>query len=104
LSREFGWTPEQIRNLTLDELEIYAELNAAYRDHIKPHDVSLERIRAALFSFFGIKEPPTMEQQELKLKQAANVTVTQGAMDAWFKAGMPSPAPQWLRQWEAENG
>jgi hypothetical protein len=90
--------------LTVDELEIYAADNAKHREHFRPSDVSLESIRRALFSFFGIKEPPSAEQLEKQIEKVADVKVTNKSIDAWFKAGMPSPATEWLREYEATHG
>ncbi len=104
MSREYGWTPEQIRRLFLDELEIYAKSNQAYRDIIKPIDVTLDQIRRALFSWFGIKEAPTPAETEKQIQKVVQVKVTGKQFDAFMAAGMPSPALEWLKQWEKDNG
>jgi hypothetical protein len=103
LSREFGWTPDQIRNLTMAELEIYAATNQAYRQHIDPVEISLVRIRKALYGFFGIKEHDTVGKLEEKIDRAA-AKVTAQAKDAWIAAGMPSPAAAWFARYAKEHG
>ena len=104
LSQEFNWTPDQIRWLTIDELELYSERIQKHRKTVKPTDLSVEQIRRALFSWFGIKEPPTEEEMEKKIETIADVRMSSRAFDAWMTAGMPSPAIPWIQNWERTNG
>ena len=104
MSREYHWTPDQIRWLTLDELEVYAEANKAYRDIIKPLEVTTDQIRRAIFAWFKIKEPPTQAETEKQIQKVVQVKVSTKQFDAFMAAGMPSPAIDWLRQWERDNG
>lgn len=104
LSLDFGWTPDEIRWLTLDELELYSAQIQQRRKTTKPTDVSAEQIRRALFSWFGIKEPPTEEEMEKTIEKAVGVTTSKAAFDAWLAAGTPSPAIEWLQNWGKENG
>ena len=104
LSLDFGWTPDEIRWLTLDELELYSARIQQRRKTTQPTDVSAEQIRRALFSWFGVKEPPTEEEMEKRFKEAANVTTSKAAFDAWMAAGNPSPAIEWIKNWDKNNG
>jgi hypothetical protein len=99
LSRQFGWTPDQIRWLTLQELEAYTEGNQKYHEHVAPLDISLERIRRALFGVFGIKEADRQKELEYKIAKSAT-QVSRKAFDAWMAAGMPSPAAEWIRNYK----
>jgi len=106
LSRQYHWTPDEIRWLTLQELEIYTSGNQRYRENVAPIDLSLEKIRRAIFSYFGIKEADRPEVLEQKIDKTAQAKVTASAKNAWIVAGMPSPAGPWLAQYrkEHENG
>ena len=90
--------------MTLDELEVYAKDNQAYRDVIKPVDVSALEIRRVLFQWMGVKEAPTPVETERQIEKATTVKVKAKQMDAFIAAGMPSPAIDWLKQWEKDNG
>ena len=70
---------------------------------VAPIDISLERIRRALFSFFGVKEADRPEILEEKIQKVGAKQVTNKAKDAWIEAGMPSPAGQWLANWNKEH-
>ena len=104
LTREYHWTPDQIRRLTLDELEIYAKSNQAYRDIIKPLEVTTDQIRRALFAWLKIKEPPTRAETEKQIDKVVQVKVSTKQFDDFIAAGMPSPAMVWFKQWEKDNG
>ena len=104
MTREYGWTPDQIRLLFLGELEIYAEANQAYRDIIIPLEVTTDQIRRALFAWLKIKEPPTAAETEKQIQKVVQVKISSTQFDAFIAAGMPSPAVAWFRQWEKDNG
>jgi len=92
LSKEFGWSPEKIERLTLQQLSHYLERLSEYREFIKPEDVELTQIRKALFGFFGVKERNDADID----KQTENfglpkMKVSKEAMIAWEKAGRPNP-------------
>ena len=80
----------------MQEFEHYFVEASEYHKDIPPPDVSLNAIRAALFSFFGIKEPESEQQKEEKIKHVATATVTEAEMRAYYAAGMPSPFGKWL--------
>jgi hypothetical protein len=103
LSRQFSWTPDQIRWLTLQELEIYTAGNQEYRKHIDPIELSLEKIRRALYSFFGMKEADKGVELEKKIDRVSMGKVTKDAKDAWIEAGMPSPAGPWLKNYRNQD-
>jgi hypothetical protein len=72
-------------------------LHYKYRSHIRPAEVSLIAIQKSLFSFFGIKEGENPEQLESKIAQmTGHKTIPKEVMQAWYKAGMPSPFDKWL--------
>ena len=101
LSREYGWTPDQIRWITLQELEIYSAGNQEHRKHIDSIETSLEKIRRVLYSYFGVKESGGNKEAELeqKIQKATTSRITKEAKDAWLDAGMPSPAGPWLENY-----
>jgi D-Tyr-tRNAtyr deacylase len=75
-------------------------LNYKYRKNIKPAEVTLESIRMALFSFFGIEEADNPEEIERKIEKVTGKrTVTNDEMQAWYKAGMPSPFNRWINNY-----
>lgn len=90
--------------MTLDELEVYSEANQAYRDIIKPLEVTTDQIRRALFAWFQIKEPPTAVETEKQIDKVVQVKVSTKQFDDFIAAGMPSPALEWFKQWEKDNG
>lgn len=96
MSEEFGWTPDEIRRLTLQEFDHYIVLSHCHRQSIRPTDCSLEAIRSMLAAWFGFKEPDRPQQAEEKIQKLAAATVTKAEKDAWFSAGMPSPFGSWL--------
>jgi hypothetical protein len=103
LSLEFGWTPTQIRRLTLQELEHYFAQSWQHRKDVQPPDVSLEAIRRALYQFFGAKEPDSAQTMQQKIAKMGGPTLTEAEMRAWTDAGMPSPFDAWLRNYRRER-
>ena len=95
MSREFGWTPEQLDRVTLQELEHYTAKSRVYRDTVPLEDVTLVAIRQALFSFFGVKEGQAPDE---KLVGMASAQMNKEESDAWLAAGMPSPLDAWLNE------
>ena len=94
LSKEFGWTPETIRRLTIQELVHYLERLHEYRDNILPADLVLEQIKQAFFAFMGVtQDKPGADSMDEQIKKSGfpTVKVTKEAMDAWEKAGRPNP-------------
>lgn len=91
--------------MTLQELEHYYAQGIAYRNAVPEPDVSLAQIRAALFAFFGIKEPTDPEarlDEELKTIKAPRVTKEES--EAWMAANMPSPMDAWIRSYRERRG
>ena len=83
--------------MTLQEFDHYVYLHNKHREKVNSAEVTLEIIRKALFSFFGIKEPDSPEELEKKIDtMTGNRTVKKEEMDSWYKAGMPSPFDKWL--------
>ncbi len=81
----------------MQELDHYVYLNYKYRENIKPAEYSLVEIRNALFGFLGIKDADKPEEIERKIEtMTGKRTVTNDEMNAWYKAGMPSPFDKWL--------
>lgn len=68
---------------------------AEYRKVIDPLEVTVTQIRQALYAFMGVKEPVAIEEQ-IKKSPMPSMTVPKGAIEAWEKAGRPSPASKWL--------
>ena len=101
LSREFGWTPDQIRRVTLQELEHYFAQGMTYRNAVPEPDVSL----ALICAFLGIKEPAgsTADRLDAELAKVKAPKVTQEESDAWLAAGMPSPMSAWLKAYRDER-
>ncbi len=89
--------------MTLQEFEAYSAGNHQYRSHIDPIEISLEKIRRALFSFFGIKGTDKPDELEKKIERTLMAKVTREAKDAWIAAGMPSPAGDWFRNYHKED-
>lgn len=87
----------------MQELEIYSAGNQEHRKHIDPIELSLEKIRRALYSFFGMKELDNDKELEQKIEKAVMSKVTKKAKDAWLAAGMPSPASAWLKNYMEQN-
>lgn len=87
----------------MQELEIYSAGNQEHRKHIDSIEISLEKIRRALYSFFGVKESDKDAELEQKIKKAVMSKVTKEAKDAWLKADMPSPAGPWLENYMRQN-
>jgi len=111
LSSEFDWTPEQIRRLTFQELEIYVLKNHRLRRNIPDVEHSLDVIRQVLFAAFGIKEKrPARTEAEFdeKIKRLGGITITKSETKAWLDAGMPSPPQAFLKKYrekmKKENG
>jgi len=104
LSREFAWTPDQIDRLTLQELDHYFAQSHIHRQTVAPPDVSLERLRRALYAFMGAKEPSingdSLEQQIAKMKP---VQINEDELRAWTAAGMPSPPEAFFQQYRREH-
>ena len=103
---EFGWGPDQTLALTLQQMEHYLHQLNRYRANIRRQDTSLELIRKALFSFFGIKDPTALTDNKLEQQiKAVNPMgesfpkLTKEEADAWMAAGMPSPFDGWIRSY-----
>ena len=92
--------------MTLQELEHYFAQGTAYRNTVPEPDVSLAQIRAALFAFFGIKEPALDREARLdeELKAVKAPRVTKEESEAWWAAGMPSPMGAWIRSYRERRG
>jgi len=111
LSKEFGWTYEQIRNLTLQEFVHSFEQLRIYRQQVPTTDVTLERIRLALFGFFGIKDKKPIgsikqsQEKENRAKMAElglpSISFTTAEKEAWLKAGMPNIG-KFLKEYRAK--
>ena len=87
----------------MQELEAYTEGNQKHYQLIDPIEISLEKIRRALFGFFGMKDADKPAEREKKFEKAAMAKVTNKAKEAWIEAGMPSPAGDWLRRYAEQN-
>jgi len=105
LSKEFGWTPETIERLTLQQLVHYLEKLHEYRENIKPADFELEQIRQALFAFLGVSEKDDKKiDEQIEKSGFPSVKVTRQAMEAWEKAGMPNPQIFFAQYRKRKNG
>jgi len=95
-------------------MEHYLAESVAYRSTWPEPDVTLEKLRQAVFSFFGVKEAPVtpLESQMSKLanpqdgsaaSMTAGVVVTKEEAEAYIAAGMPSPFTGWLEGFRNER-
>jgi hypothetical protein len=89
LSHEFGWTPAECDVIEFPIACSYLEQLDKRRENVKSPDVTLVELRQALYAFMGIKEED-VESQLAKMPIPVS-RVTKDMMDAWYKAGMPSP-------------
>lgn len=58
----------------------------------------MTQIRQALYAFMGVKEPVSIEEQISK-SPMPSMTVPKGAIEAWEKAGRPSPANKFFNDY-----
>jgi len=95
-------------------MEHYLAESVAYRSTLPEPDVTLEKLRKAFCSFFGIKEAPVtpLDTQMCKLanpkdgsaaSMTAGVVMTKEEADAYVAAGMPSPFTGWLEGFRNER-
>jgi hypothetical protein len=84
-----GWTPDDVRRLTLQELAALRCEIRKHREAVPPLDVTCELIRRVLFAFLGAKESEPVEKQMQKMAQAGMKTakVPEGVFKAWEKSG-----------------
>jgi hypothetical protein len=75
--------------ITLSDACDYIEQLNKRRENVPSADYSLAEIRNAFFAFLGIKQTD-VESQLAKMPIPVS-RVTKDMMDAWYKAGMPSP-------------
>jgi hypothetical protein len=111
ISREFGWTPEQIDRLTYQQLIHYIEEINERRETVTEAEISLVMIRKALFAFVGVPEPkPARDKVSDGLRRIGSVPKTNmkafrmngKQIAAWGAAGYP-PIGDWLKR-KKENG
>jgi len=67
------------------------------REKVNNPDVTLVELRQALYAFMGIKDED-VESQLAKMPIPVN-SVTKEMMDAWHKAGMPSPPQKFFKEY-----
>jgi hypothetical protein len=95
LSKEFGWTPEQINNLTYAQAMHYLEEVNNYRDSIPDAEIALFGIMQML----GYKPPTKKKSGEKKDKpqRLPAVKFTAEQMRRYERDGYP-PLKEWLKK------
>jgi hypothetical protein len=69
MSKNFGWTPEQIDRLTHDQLEIYIDqINKKEKSNLPSVEITMREIRNVIFGMLGIKEKEENTDKQLKEK------------------------------------
>ncbi len=89
---EFGWGPDQVRILTLEQANGYFRQIEKYREHIGRGDQTLVELKELLLAWFGVKQEPADEEKRHKEMDASpllRTTITEEEKQAWIKADMP---------------
>jgi hypothetical protein len=86
-----------LNSITLSDACDYIEHLNKRRENIPKEDYSLAEIRNAFFAFLGIKKTD-VESQLAKMPIPVS-RVTKDMMDAWYKAGMPSPPQKFFDEY-----
>jgi hypothetical protein len=100
LTLRFGWTPDQIRWLTFQELAHYLEEMRAAEKICPPAHISLSAIKAGLVG--GGKKPAADKIPEGPVGPLPRFKITTSEKEAWLAAGMP-PIERFLRQYRKEH-
>ena len=79
----------------------YIEALNRRREDLPAAEVSLAEIKGALFAWFGIKKP-NLDNDLAKISSAGMpvASVSKKALDAWTKAGMPSPPEKFFKEFD----
>ena len=67
------------------------------REKVNSPDITLTELRQALYAFMGVKDQD-IETQLAKMPIPTS-KVTKDMMDAWYKAGMPSPPQEFFKEY-----
>ena len=107
MSKEFSWTPDEIRDLTLQDFGYYCDRFNRDRDTIAPIDVALEDIKQLLIAGFGIKIKKQVKQkdeiEQFKKTGLGTFSFTTEEKKAWLDAKMPNPT-KFLREYRKKHG
>lgn len=90
LSRWFGWTPQVVRRLTVDEAQVYTDQISDEVQRLGTTESRLTEIRDALFGLAGIRpEQPQDATDTIEKAGLPTFTITAAEKEAWLAAGMP---------------
>lgn len=96
-----GLHPELIDNLTFDQVGVMLDYVRGYRKDIPRVDVNTKNLVDIVVSAFGGKPnpPPGPQHRVEDVKLMPKVQITKEELNAFFKAGMPSPMNKWLHEY-----
>ena len=106
-----GLHPSAIDDLTFDQVAVFIEYANKLRETIPRADVGIQNLITILISVFGGKEAATKVKAKPKpplqaipdMKGMPKVQITKEEIDAFFKAGMPSPMTKWLHDYRSKH-
>ncbi len=105
MSKEFKFTPDEIRGLTLQDFGNCCERLNRDREKVAPLDVALETIKQVLITGLGVKVKVKPKDILEQARQAGIPTVsfTTAEKEAWLKAKMPE-INKFLKEYRKNHG